>query len=118
MRALTMFRRAIKDAEVIVDACWATIYRKGNFVLLHSHVGSIASVLYMLDPGDVSGGMNGQFMFADPRLKACCRQQDGFMTTPSSPDLKAGTMVMFPGQVVLWLHPTLGNARESPCRGI
>ena len=50
-RALTMFRRAIKEAKVIVDACWASVYRKGNFVLPHSHAGSIASVLYILEPG-------------------------------------------------------------------
>ena len=94
---------------MVVDVCWASIYRKGNFVLPHSHMGNIARVLYMIDPGVTSGAMNGQFMFVDPRLKACCRQQEGFMTTPCSPDLSAGTMVMFPSQVVHLVTPYFGD---------
>ena len=53
--------------------------------------------------------MNGHFLFVDPRLKACCRQQDGFVTTPCSPVLRAGTMVMFPAQTVHLVTPYFGD---------
>ena len=108
-RALEMFGRVIKKTDVAIDASWASVYKSGNFVMPHSHPGSIASVLYMLEPGDNTEVAGGQFLFADPRLKPCCRQQNGFMTTPSAPGIVAGTMVMFPGKAVHMVTPYLGS---------
>ncbi len=108
-RALTMFRKVFNKNVAIVDASWGSVYKKGDFVLPHSHVGSIASVLYMLDPGNETEAAGGEFLFADPRLKPCCRQQAGYMTTPSAPEIKAGTMVLFPGQAVHMVTPFLGK---------
>lgn len=111
-RALAMFQRVLPGAAVMVDASWASVYSGGNFVLPHSHVGAIASVLYMLEPGDVSQGLDGQFLFVDPRLKPCCRQSAGFMTTPSAPRIAPGTMVMFPGQAVHMVSPYFGKTHR------
>jgi hypothetical protein len=108
-RALEMFLRVSQKSEAIVDASWASVYSDRNFVLPHSHRGSIASILYMLDSGEESDVMNGAFLFTDPRLKPCCQQQDGFMTTPAAPKIQPGTMVMFPGKTVHMVTPYYGS---------
>ncbi|MGR3289881.1 MAG: putative 2OG-Fe(II) oxygenase [Paracoccaceae bacterium] len=109
-RAIAMFHRVAKNTSAEIDASWASVYRTGNFAVPHSHIGSIASVLYMLDPGEGANDAGGQFLFADPRLKPCCRQQKGFMTTPSAPKIIAGTMLMFPGKAVHMVTPYLGKS--------
>ena len=83
-RALAFFRKFVNTSGYL-DASWASIYVRGNFVLPHSHIGNAASVLYMLEPGETLATNDGQFMFADPRMEPCCRQQKGFMSTPSAP---------------------------------
>ena len=108
-RALALFGRFARNIRAEVDASWASVYRQGNFVMPHSHPLSIASVLFMLEPGGPTDNPGGQFLFVDPRLKPCCRQQPGFMSTPSAPTIKAGTMVMFPGKAVHMVTPYFGT---------
>jgi hypothetical protein len=99
-RACELFRLATRRPEVAVDLCWATLYRTGDYFMPHSHPRTLASVLYAVDLGDSPDPRHGQFCFADPRMKACCRVQDGYMSTPCAPALEPGTMIMFPGQTV------------------
>lgn len=110
-RALALFARATSKTA-IVDASWASIYSAGNYSMPHSHPRNIASVLYMLDPGQPLSAEDGRFLFVDPRLAPCCRQQDGFMSTPSAPEIEPGTMVMFPASAVHMVTPFLGAKRR------
>ena len=98
----------VGGAAPVVDLSWATIYHDGHFFMPHSHPRTYISVLYLLERGEDDDPMNGRFFFADPRLEPCCRQQKGYMTTPSAPDMKAGTMVLFPGQAVHFVTPYRG----------
>jgi hypothetical protein len=98
-RALEMFRRVSRRPQAVVDLSWASLYRAGDYCMPHSHPRTLASVLYALELGDTEDG-SGQFCFADPRMKICCGEQAGYMSTPCAPNLEPGMMMMFPGQTV------------------
>ncbi len=110
-RALELFRRVIGCDEAVPDLTWSTVYRRGDHCMPHSHVRAVASLVYFLDLGDDADAdsPDGRFNFADPRLKVCCRAEQGHMTTPCAPLHKAGTMLMFPGQVVHYVTPYQGE---------
>lgn len=108
-RALTLFRRTMSTEEAYPDLTWASIYQHGTFCLPHSHPRTYAGVLYMLDQGDSGDAASGRFCFADPRMKMCCREQPGYMSTPCAPDLAPGTMMIFPGQIVHFVSPYDGT---------
>ncbi len=108
-RALAMFKKVIQTEQVHVDMSWSTIYGPGDFFLPHSHPRTLASIVYMLEPGNPSDASSGMFLFADPRMAICCQEQVGYMSSPSAPLLKAGTMIMFPGQAVHCVTPYTGD---------
>jgi hypothetical protein len=108
-RALTLFRKVFQVDEVHVDLSWASVYGHGDNCLAHSHPRTNASVVYMLEPGDPPTEESGMFMFADPRMPICCREQKGYMSTPCAPILTPGMMIMFPGQAVHCVSTYLGH---------
>jgi len=108
-RALTLFRKVFETETVDVDLSWSSVYRNGDYCLPHSHPRTYAGVVYMLDLGDPPSEESGMFMFADPRMPICCREQPGYMSTPCAPLLTPGTMIMFPGQAVHCVTPYLGT---------
>ena len=108
-RALALFRHATGSASVAVDLSWASVYHDGDFCLPHSHPRTLISVLYVLDLGVGTGGNNGGFHFADPRLAPCCQEEEGYMSTPGAPTFKPGMMVLFPGQAVHFVSPYHGD---------
>lgn len=108
-RALSFFRQATGSDAVAVDLSWASVYNDGDFCLPHSHPRTMISVLYVLDLGAGSGGNNGTFYFADPRLAPCCREEKGYVSTPAAPTFKPGMMVLFPGKAVHFVSPYHGD---------
>jgi len=108
-RALAMFRRVFKTRELHLDLSWASVYGNGDLCLPHSHPRTFAGVVYMVELGDPPNEESGMFLFADPRMPICCREEKGFMSTPCAPLLTPGTMIMFPGQAVHCVTPYLGN---------
>jgi hypothetical protein len=101
-RAKALFRKVLECEHSVVDLSWANVYRAGDYCLPHSHLRSTASVVYCLDPGDedMDDLQAGKFCFVDPRLPNCCQHQEGCMTTPFFPGMEAGTMLIFPSQLV------------------
>jgi hypothetical protein len=108
-RALALFRRATGCDTAVVDLCWASVYHDADLCLPHSHPRTLCSVLYVLDLGDNSGANNGTFYFADPRLAPCCREEEGYMSTPAAPTFKPGMMILFPGKAVHFVTPYHGE---------
>jgi hypothetical protein len=110
-RALALFRRISRQHNAVVDTSWSNVYRTGDYCIPHSHVRAQASIVYMLEPGNAAGDdpNSGRFMIVDPRLNACCKDQEGCMTTPFIPDMPPGTMLIFPGQIVHGVNPYDGN---------
>jgi len=125
-RALALFRVVTGNSTAVVDEAWVSIYRKGDFCMPHSHVRTTASVLYLLDPGDVlvPGGdvsqadaaageavdpFAGKFCFCDPRLRSCCQAEEGRMTNLLIPDLRPGSMLIFPSEIVHMVAAYLGT---------
>lgn len=110
-RALAFFKKVFRTDEVFVDLSWATIYRNGDGCVPHSHLRTLASLVYFLDLGesDPENRLSGQFLFVDPRMKLCCQHEPGRMTTPGAPTLSEGTMIMFPGDAVHYVAPYTGT---------
>ncbi len=115
-RAQELFKRVLNTPNAAVDLSWANIYREGDYCLPHSHVRATAGIVYFLELGlepgadSASGGAGqGRFMFADPRFKVCCREEEHAMTTPGGPMARNGMMIMFPGKIVhmvdVFKHP-------------
>lgn len=110
-RAMLLFRKVLHCEQAVVDLSWANVYRAGDYCLPHSHLRSTASVVYCLDPGDEDPDdtQAGRFCFVDPRLRDCCQHQEGCVTTPFFPGMAAGTMLIFPSQLVHSVNPYGGN---------
>ncbi len=111
-RAVALFRRALGAEEAAVDISWANVYRRGDYIMPHSHIRALASVVYMLTPGeaDPEDANSGLFAFVDPRYGPCCMAEQGRMTNPVRLDMKPGTMIIFPGQLVHCVNPYTGAA--------
>ncbi len=109
-RAKTLFRHVLGSDDAVVDLSWANVYRSGDYCPPHSQVRSTASVVYCLDMGDVDpeDELSGRFCFVDPRLQNCCRDQEGCVTAPFVPEMAAGTMIIFPSQLVHAVNPYAG----------
>jgi hypothetical protein len=100
-RAMELFKRVTGQKTAVVDDCWASIYSTGDDCMPHSHLRAMASVVYLLDPGDESDDpTSGKLCFADPRLACCCQVEEGRMTNLLVPEMHAGSMIIFPAGVV------------------
>jgi hypothetical protein len=110
-RALSLFKQVYGLTGAVVDDSWASVYDKGDYCLPHSHHRSIASVLYMLDPGDQDPAelTGGKFCFADPRIAVCCQVEAGRMTQLLTPTLEEGSMMIFPSEWVHLVTPYTGS---------
>ena len=110
-RAMSLFKRVLECDQAVVDLSWANVYRSGDYCMPSSQLRSTASVVYCLDPGDEDpeDEHSGRFCFVDPRLHNCCQEQDGCMTVPFLPGMTAGTMIIFPSQLVHAVNPYTGK---------
>ncbi|HKQ24812.1 MAG TPA: putative 2OG-Fe(II) oxygenase [Burkholderiales bacterium] len=110
-RAIELFKKALNVTTAVVDQCWASVYRRGDYCMPHSHLRTIASIVYLLDPGDFSAEdpNAAKLCFADPRIAACCMNQPGRMTNLLVPDMKPGSMLIFPSELVHSVNPYLGD---------
>lgn len=113
MRAKAFFCQAVgKDIEdVIATASWASVSRKHEYLAGHSHTDCIASVVYMLEPGNAKNenGLDGRFAITDPRAAGCCNIEEGRVTMEISPDMNPGSMIIFPSELVHHVHPYTGD---------
>jgi hypothetical protein len=110
-RAQEMFKHMVKSQTAHVDDSWANVYRDRDYCIPHSHIRSQAGVVYLLDPGDedAKDPLMGKFFIADPRVAFCCQHHPGHMTRLLIPDMKPGTMIIFPGQVMHGVNPYYGK---------
>jgi Putative 2OG-Fe(II) oxygenase len=110
-RAKAFFSLASGNPKPTVDACWASISRHGDYLSPHSHDAATGSLVYSLDPGDEDpdNPLNGRLSFADPRIAACCPRDPRCVTMEVSPEMKAGTLAVFPSQMVQFVHTYTGQ---------
>ena len=110
-RAIALFKQTLGSPQAAIDIRWANVYRAGAYVAPHAHRRSVASVVYCLDPGDPDADdpVSGKLTIVDPRLDACCGEQKGVMTTPLILPQAAGTMLIWPAEVVHCVNPYVGQ---------
>lgn len=110
-RALSFFRRALNTAQAVIDIAWVNVYRRGDYIVPHSHTRSLVSLVYVIDLGDdeEDAAYSGRFCFVDPRIPDCCLIETGRMTNPLMPSMKPGTMLMFPSELVHAVNPYEGE---------
>jgi len=110
-RARRFAARALGVDSVAVDSCWANVYRKGDYCMPHSHLRAVASVVYLLDPGDPIEGdpLSGRFYFCDPRIPFCVEHEPGRVTQLLMPELRAGSLLIFPAELIHAVNPYAGE---------
>jgi len=110
-RALAFAHRVLSQHDVYTDDCWASVYRDGQYCMPHSHLRSNVSIVYLLDEGDPDPDdpMAGKLIFADPRIPHCCQQEPGRVTSLLSPEMTAGTMIIFASDYVHAVGPYRGQ---------
>lgn len=111
-RMRELCRRGAGMTDPVIDLSWANIYGNGDYIMPHSHPRAHASVVYCVDEGDLPAdpqSIDGEFCFVDPRYSACCNIQPDCMTMPVIPGLRAGCMILFPGQLVHAVNPYFGD---------
>ncbi len=110
-RAMRFAAKALGVEDVVVDDCWANVYRKGNYCMPHSHLRATASVIYFLDPGEATDRdpAGGRLYFCDPRIPFCCDHEEGRVTRLLMPDLYAGSLLLFPASYIHAVNPYCGD---------
>lgn len=111
-RALALCSRILKRHQLFVDDAWGNIYHNGDYCMPHSHLRAAASVVYFVSLGDddPQHPMSGRFCIGDPRSKACCQMETDRMTHSLIPDVRPGSMLIFPSQLVHFVNPYTGRA--------
>ena len=113
-RAVEFFARAMgkSPSEVKLDSCWASVTRQYEYLTPHAHTNAIASIVYMLDPGEKKQDnyLDGRLAFVDPRIPYCCPhpKQPDIATNELAPDMVEGAMVFFPSSLLHFVHPYTG----------
>jgi hypothetical protein len=109
-RALSFAHRVLSKNDVFSDACWANVYRDGQYCMPHSHLRANVSIVYLVDPGepDPDDPMAGKLVFADPRIPYCCPNEPGRVTGLMVPEMREGTMVVFASDYLHSVNPYRG----------
>lgn len=110
-RATAFFCQAVGRDDAVITASWASISRKHEYLAGHSHNDCVASVVYMLDTGnaETSNKLDGRFAITDPRAPGCCNIEEERVTMEIAPDMNAGSMIVFPSELVHHVHPYTGD---------
>ncbi|MDH5517968.1 MAG: 2OG-Fe(II) oxygenase family protein [Gammaproteobacteria bacterium] len=110
-RAMELFSQATGNPRPTVDVAWGNINRHNQYLNPHSHTNCIGSVVYCVDTGDQDpdNELSGRFVIVDPRVEECCPLEPGRVTLELTPDMKPGTMIVFPSDIVHFVHPYTGH---------
>jgi hypothetical protein len=110
-RATAFFCQAVGRNDAVITSSWASVSRKHEYLAGHSHTECLASVVYMLAPGNAENknGLDGRFAITDPRAPGCCDHEEGRVTMEVSPEMNEGSMIIFPSELVHHVHPYTGD---------
>lgn len=110
-RAMEFFAQATSMTHPTVDVAWGNISRHNQYLGAHSHTNCTGSVVYCVGLGeeDPENELSGRFVIIDPRVEECCPIEEGRVTMEVTPEMKPGTMLIFPSNIVHFVHPYTGH---------
>jgi hypothetical protein len=110
-RARAFYSLAANVDAPTVELSWANVSRNGDYLSPHSHDHCTGSVVYFVDPGDTDpdNSLSGRLSFVDPRIEGCCDREPHCATREVSPEIRAGALVLFPSQLVHFVHTYSGT---------
>lgn len=110
-RALHMSQMLLGSQTAVIDRCWVTVSRRGDYMLAHSNERTAVTVVYSVDPGeeDPMDPLAGKLAIVDPRVEVCCQQRKDGVTNPLMPKMPPGTMLAFPSAFVHSVNPYTGQ---------
>jgi hypothetical protein len=110
-RALLFFCKCYRQKAAHTTDLWANVMDPGDYSYPHCHYDSQASLVYYLDPGesDPKEKLAGRFHFSDPRIPFCCSTHPERPTRGLLPDIRPGTLLMFPSEFIHFVHPYRGT---------
>lgn len=113
-RALLFFCKSYQVLQAHATDYWANVMDPGDYSYPHCHYDSQASLVYYLDPGepDPNEKLAGRFHFSDPRIPYCCSTHPERPTRGLLPDIRPGTLLMFPSEFVHFVHPYRGRRQR------
>lgn len=111
-RATAFFCKATGRSDAVITGSWGNISRKNEYLSAHSHDNCLASVVYMLEPGDINpdNRLDGRFAIIDPRVPECCDREPERVTMEVSPEMQRGSLLFFPSQIVHHVHLYTGTS--------
>jgi hypothetical protein len=77
----------------------------------HSHLRAVASLIYVLDPGDPvdDDPLGGRLYFCDTRIPFCVAHEPGRVTQLFMPVLHPGSLLIFPAEYIHAVNPYCGE---------
>jgi hypothetical protein len=110
-RALHMAQLLLGSQTAVIDLCWATVSRRGDYAMPRSHERTAVSIVYCVDPGDEDpmDPLAGKLAIVDPRVDVCCRARKESVTDPLMPRMASGSMLAFPSALVHGVNPYTGQ---------
>lgn len=110
-RALHLSQLLLGSQTAVIDLCWASVARRGDYAMSHSHERTAASVVYCVDPGeeDPMDPLAGKLAIVDPRVEVCCQARKDSVTNPLMPRMVPGSMIVFPSALVHSVNPYTGQ---------
>ena len=91
---------------------WAMVMRRGHYAAVHDHSDSHWSVVYYVDVGEEAPAPSGQLTFIDPRRSGRTLDELGIFQSAFSITPRAGFLVIFPGWLQHYVHPSGTRCRH------
>lgn len=110
-RALLLFCKCFNVLAAHTIDRWFNVMQRDEYSAPHCHYFAKGAINYFIDPGesDADHPLAGRFALQDSRIAECCSKLPGYPNAAMHPSMKPGTMLVFPGSFLHFVHPYRGS---------
>jgi hypothetical protein len=110
-RAMLLFCQLSGATSAHILDRWANVMSAGDYSAPHCHYDAEAAAVYFLDAGDLcpDDALDGAFELMDPRIPFCCTNGRERPIRGLLPEMKPGTMILFPAAFLHHVRPYTGR---------